>query len=76
MLSVFEASLISERNTSNDGYGQRLDKDIRTDWLAEKRVKVRGETAWDEEDLGDSCCFGTRTVEIGVDCVWKLHGGV
>lgn len=30
----------------------------------------------DEEELGDSCCFGIRTVEAGVDCIWKLHGGV
>lgn len=32
-----------------------------------------------EYDVGDSCCFGTRTVrtmEFGMDCVWRMHGGV
>ena len=43
------------------------------DWHKERKVKVQ----WAEEgELGDSCCFGTRTVELGLDCVWKLHGGV
>ena len=46
------------------------------DWLVEKKVRVK-ETSWIEGlDIGDSCCFGTRTVEMGKDCVWKLHGGV
>lgn len=43
-------------------------------WLLEKRVKFRSD--WGEEDVGDSCCFGTRTVDMGMDCIWKLHGGV
>jgi hypothetical protein len=43
-------------------------------WLLEKKVKVRN--TWNEEDVGDSCCFGTRTVDMGMDCVWKLHGGI
>ena len=43
-------------------------------WLLEKRVKFRSD--WGDEDVGDSCCFGTRTVDMGVDCIWKLHGGV
>lgn len=43
------------------------------EWQAERKVKVH----WDDEgELGDSCCFGTRTIEVGLDCVWKLHGGV
>jgi len=45
-------------------------------WLLEKKVRVQG-NLWDgEEDLGDSCCFGTRSMEIGLDYVWKLHEGV
>lgn len=43
-------------------------------WLLEKRVKFRSD--WGDEDVGDSCCFGTRTVDMGMDCIWKLHGGV
>jgi hypothetical protein len=50
-------------------------------WLLEKRVKIRNPWAVDdregeEEEVGDSCCFGTRTVDMGMDCVWNLHGGV
>ena len=33
------------------------------DWLLQRRVRVR--KSWAEEDVGDSCCFGTRTVEGG-----------
>lgn len=58
---------------------QKQDNDdgIYDDWLLERKVKTRKyDDDWDEGDLGDSCCFGTRTVEIGMDCVWKLHGGV
>lgn len=43
-------------------------------WLLEKKVRIRSD--WGEEDVGDSCCFGTRTVDMGMDCIWKLHGGV
>lgn len=43
-------------------------------WLLEKKVRVR--THWAEEDVGDSCCFGTRTVDMGMDCIWKLPGGI
>jgi hypothetical protein len=41
-------------------------------WRRERKVRFYD----DEGELGDSCCFGTRTVETGLDCVWKLHGGV
>lgn len=41
-------------------------------WRTERRVRVYD----DEGEFGDSCCFGTRTVKIGRDSVWKLHGGV
>ena len=33
------------------------------DWLLQKRVRAR--KSWVDEDVGDSCCFGTRTVEGG-----------
>jgi hypothetical protein len=43
-------------------------------WTGERKVKS---TSWSmEENIGDSCCWGVRTVETGLDCVWKLHGGV
>jgi len=62
-------------------------------WLLERRVKVSPSAHDDndnwmnllgdsEGDVGDSCCFGTRTVQVGAavaaasaaDCVWKMHG--
>jgi starvation-inducible outer membrane lipoprotein len=46
------------------------------DWLLERKVKPPRIDDWEDGGLGDSCCFGTRTVEIGMDCVWELHGGV
>ena len=49
------------------------------DGVGEVKVGIRHEYAGDdfmEEELGDSCCFGTRTVRVGRDCIWKLHGGV
>jgi len=40
----------------------------------------RGEHPSWGEDVGDSCCFGIRTVAGGDwmrdDCIWRLHGGV
>lgn len=66
MLSAFEASLSFESESS-----------IEDIWQFEPKIKVH---TWNDEEgeLGDSCCFGTRTVEtvdFGFDCVWKLHGG-
>jgi hypothetical protein len=48
------------------------------DWLLQRRVKMPRQDDWDGGELGDSSCFGTRTVEssVGMDCVWKLHGGI
>ena len=43
-------------------------------WLLEKRVRMRND--WGEEEVGDSCCFGTRTVDTSMGCIWKKHGGV
>jgi hypothetical protein len=47
------------------------------DWLLQRKVKLPRDE-WDEGELEDSCCFGTRTVEstVGMDCVWKLRGGI
>lgn len=47
------------------------------DWLLEKRVRFRPlhepGNAERELDVGDSCCFGTSTVELGG---WEVGGGV
>lgn len=47
-------------------------------WLLEKKVRNPWTEPFpgaDEENVGDSCCFGTRTVEMGMDFVWRLDGG-
>jgi len=82
MLSVFEASLSFEQ-PEDSGVGitekvevERHDDESYDDWLLQRKVKTPRKDEWDEDDLGDSCCFGTRTVEMGTDCVWKLHGGI
>lgn len=36
----------------------------------------REEDALEEDDVGDSCCIRTRVVEVGSDCIWRVHGGV
>ena len=85
MLSGFGVNLSSESDYEAGAFEAKEDLRKRDDekgndiWLSERKVKIpkRGEWEWDEEgELGDSCCFGTRTVEVGLDCVWKLHGGV
>jgi len=56
-------------------------------WLLQRRVKIKrphhDDVDWmsllgdgDGDELGDSCCFGTRTVQFGTDddCIWKMHG--
>jgi hypothetical protein len=79
MSSGFVASLSSELGCEfGEGEGdvrvgeeeQVVDRD------KEPRVNVQKKEWYDEGELGDSCCFGTRTVDVGLDCVWKLHGGV
>jgi hypothetical protein len=80
MLSVFGASLSFEEmdrvceEESNEGEGKRGCDD----WLLQRKIKLPQRDEWDEGELGDSCCFGTRTIEssIDMDCVWKLHGGI
>jgi hypothetical protein len=81
MLSVFEASLSFEEHGSGVDITEKVELEHHEDesyddWLLQRKVKTPRRDDWDEEDLGDSCCFGTRTVETGLDCVWKLHGGV
>lgn len=70
----FEASLTFESDYSEmDGEDEG--------WYSERKVKVQKRDC-DEGELKDSCCFSTRTVEavetvdFGLDCVWRLHGGV
>jgi len=46
------------------------------DWLLERKVRVPRDPVYGDGEVGDSCCFGTRMVDVGRDCVWKLHGGV
>jgi len=71
MLSGFVASLSFELGCD---VGDVEEKVVATE---ESEGKVREEVQWyDEGELGDSCCFGTRTVDMGLDCVWKLHGGI
>jgi hypothetical protein len=63
---------ISEREVEGDWNNQR-----RTDWHMQRKIKTLKKEQWDEvSDLGDSCCFGTRTLEMGQHCVWKLPGGI
>jgi hypothetical protein len=73
-LNVFEANLSFESGYENDVVIKDVTNEVeKEEWQAERKVKVH----WDDKgELGDSCCFGTRTVEVGLDCVWKLHGGV
>jgi hypothetical protein len=81
MLSVFEASLSFEKHGSERVVTAKPEDEHHADesyddWLLQRKVKRLRVDEWDDGDLGDSCCFGTRTVEVGTDCVWKLHGGV
>lgn len=83
MWSAFGASLSSElgfedrgrEEVSGLGDGGKMEDVPNNDWLSTRKVKVHN-MEYDEGELGDSCCFGTRTVEAGLGCVWKLHGGV
>lgn len=47
-------------------------------WLLERKVRLPRRDDWHEGELGDSCCFGTRTVESSMarDCIWKIHGAI
>lgn len=74
MSSSFAASLTFEGNEERNNSDEPGEPD---DWLLERKVKIFPGDDWSiEDDVGDSCCFGTRTVEIGSDCIWRLHGGV
>lgn len=50
--------------------------EVYDDWLLERKVRIRQRDSRDEGELGNSCCFGTKVVDISMDCVWKLHGGI
>lgn len=44
-------------------------------WLLGRKVRA----PWPiniEEDVGDSCCFGTRTVDVGTAWIWDERGGM
>jgi len=79
MSDVFAAnsSFESEDMTSLVAQEPKMIQDSRKndDWLLARKVRLPQRDR-EEEEVGDSCCFGTRTVEVGMDCVWKLHGGV
>jgi hypothetical protein len=85
MLSGFGASLSFEMEDEHehglvaveDEEGERDERGY-DDWLLQRKVKIPQRDEWDEGELGDSCCFGTRTVKsaVGMDCVGKLHGGI
>lgn len=65
-----------DRQEVHHDIGGEVVKVSEDDWTRERKVRIRRDE-WDEEaELGDSCCFGVRTVQTGRDCVWKLHGGV
>ena len=80
-LSVFAANLNFEEHGSEAAITEKSERErcyddwSYDDWLLQRKVKMPRADEWDDGDLGDSCCFGTRTVEMGKDCVWKLHGG-
>jgi hypothetical protein len=80
--SDFEANLSFELDSSNDDTNTKEDDCDRNEhgsdsWRTEQKIRILEEERWDEAgELGDSCCFGTRTVETGFDYAWKLHGGV
>lgn len=74
--SEFESEGHVEGGVKGLGLGlgvEAVDATRSEDWRTERRVKIYDDG---EGELGDSCCFGTRTVDMGFDCVWKLHGGV
>src|SRR5690242_21765113 len=48
-------------------------------WLLSRKVRSPWTEPYpsaDDEDVGDSCCFGTRTVDAGRGFVWRLEGGI
>jgi hypothetical protein len=88
MLSVFGGSLSFEEGVlgeesvlavEDEQKGGEQDERGYDDWLLQRKVKLPRSDEWVVEgELSGSRCFGTRTVEdsIGMDCVWKLHGGI
>lgn len=80
MSSVFEGILSFERDKQEphliDSTHGTQENGRYDDWLLARKVKIPMVDDWNEGELGDSCCFGVRTVEFNRGCVWKLHGGV
>jgi hypothetical protein len=75
----FEANLSFEMEMKMTTTGEELNGESGMDGVGERRVGVRDGIMNDtfiEGELGDSGCFGIRTVRMGEDCIWKLHGGV
>lgn len=70
MLSVFEANLIFEGKAKEEHTIHEYD-----DWLLEEEVSQKSSVDW-ELNATSGCCWGTRTVDISKDCIWKIHGGV
>lgn len=74
MLSVFaEISNFKNIEEAADPLGTRINGG-RESWLLEKKVKISRRDEWLDGDLGDSCCFGTRTIQRGSETPWKLYG--
>lgn len=80
MSSVFAENLSFERPhlIPLDRLGPATQKhDVVYDaWLFERKVKIMNMPDWAKEELGDSCCFGTRTVETSMNDVRRLHCGI
>lgn len=78
MSSVFEAILSFEPDIASQKEAVRAEQlppEIRYDaWLKERKVSVPVGDEWIEGELGDSCCFGTRTVQFGRECPWTITG--
>jgi hypothetical protein len=79
MLSVFEEILSFEpektMNYKEAVRAEQLPPEIRYDaWLRERKVTVPMGDEWIEGELGDSCCFGTRTVQSGRENPWSITG--
>jgi hypothetical protein len=80
-LSGFGASLSFDmKEVEKIGMGMRVLGGVNgMDGVDERKLGIRPHFVSDSDiggDFGDGCCFGTKTVQVGMDCVWKLHGGV
>lgn len=80
MWSVFAESLNFRLDTlmtpGREQTATKHDERVYDSSLLGRKAKTAQLDEWNEGELGDSCCFGTRTVQSGNECIWKLHGGV